>query len=84
MLKYSILYLCIFYLALNAHAQDFALQRLEKSPRHQEWVTVKQGDREVHAFVVYPEIKKKATAVVIIHENRGLIRLGEKCSRSAG
>jgi carboxymethylenebutenolidase len=72
MLKYSILYLCIFYLALNAHAQDFALQRLEKSPRHQEWVTVKQGDREVHAFVVYPEIKKKATAVVIIHENRGL------------
>jgi carboxymethylenebutenolidase len=67
--------LCCFFLfssVLYAYAQDFALQRLEKSPRHQEWVTVKQGDREVHAFVVYPEIKKKATAVVIIHENRGL------------
>jgi carboxymethylenebutenolidase len=67
--------LCCFFLfssVLYAYAQDFALQRLEKSSRHQEWVTIKQGDREVYAFVVYPEIKKKATAVVVIHENRGL------------
>jgi carboxymethylenebutenolidase len=45
---------------------------LEKSPRHHEWVAVKQGDREVQTFVVYPEVSDKALAVVIIHENRGL------------
>jgi carboxymethylenebutenolidase len=45
---------------------------LEKSPRHQEWVAIKQGDREIYTFVVYPEISDKALAVVIIHENRGL------------
>lgn len=56
----------------NASAQDFALQRLEKSPRHQEWVAVKHGERTVHAFLVFPEVKDKALAVVVIHENRGL------------
>src|SRR5258708_705291 len=49
-----------------------ALIRLEKSPRHQEWVQVKHGDRTVTAFVVYPEVKDKALTVVVIHENRGL------------
>lgn len=49
-----------------------ALARLEKSPRHQEWVQVKHGDRTVSAFVVYPEVKDKAMTVVVIHENRGL------------
>lgn len=53
-------------------AQDFALQRLEKSPRHQEWVTVKNGERVVQAFLVFPEVKNKTLAVVVIHENRGL------------
>jgi carboxymethylenebutenolidase len=55
-----------------ACAQDFALQRLENSPRHQEWVNIKQGDRTVQAFVVFPEVKKKVPAVIVIHENRGL------------
>ncbi|UCG38100.1 MAG: dienelactone hydrolase family protein, partial [bacterium] len=55
-----------------AVAEDAALKILEQSPRHQEWVAVKQGDREVHSFVVYPEVEGKAMAVVIIHENRGL------------
>ncbi|MGH9555975.1 MAG: dienelactone hydrolase family protein, partial [Terriglobales bacterium] len=55
-----------------AAAQDWARASLEKSPRHQEWVAVKRGDRTVHAFVVYPESKKKAAAVVVIHENTGL------------
>jgi carboxymethylenebutenolidase len=55
-----------------ARAQDFAKQRLEKSPRHQEWVEVKHGDRSVHSFVVYPEVKEKATAVLVIHEIFGL------------
>jgi carboxymethylenebutenolidase len=48
------------------------LERLEKSPRHQEWVEVKHGQRTVHTFVVYPEVKDKATAVIVIHENKGL------------
>ncbi|MGH9903503.1 MAG: dienelactone hydrolase family protein [Pyrinomonadaceae bacterium] len=56
----------------SAPAQDWAKQRLEKSPRHQEWVTVKNGNRTVHSFLVYPEVKSKALAVVVIHENRGL------------
>ena len=52
--------------------QDWAKQRLAKSSRHQEWVKVKNGNREVNSFVVYPEVKKKATAVVVIHEIFGM------------
>jgi carboxymethylenebutenolidase len=52
--------------------QDWAKQGLAKSPRHHEWVKIKSGDREVNTFVVYPETKKKATAVVVIHEIFGL------------
>ena len=48
--------------AAAAPAQDWAKARLEKSPRHGEWVKVKHGDREVTSFVVYPEVKEKATA----------------------
>ena len=54
------------------HAQDWAKARLEKSPRHLEWVTIKHGNREVKCWVAYPESKEKATAVVIIHEIFGL------------
>ncbi len=54
------------------NAQDFALKQLENSPRHQEWVKVAAGDREVASFVVYPEVSEKATVVIVIHENRGL------------
>src|SRR5215471_10763989 len=55
-----------------ASGQDWAKARLEKSPRHGEWVKVKQDKREVQSFVVYPEVKDKATAVVVIHEIFGL------------
>src|SRR5215467_11598326 len=58
--------------ALPATAQDWAKARLEKSPRHQEWVKVKPGDRVVDCFLVFPEVKNKATAVVLIHEIFGL------------
>ena len=67
--------------ALHEHAehasvmtppQDWAKQRLDKSPRHQEWVAVKNGQRTVNSFIVYPEVKNKATAVVVIHEIFGL------------
>lgn len=59
-------------LASAASAQDWAKKKLEKSPRHGEWVKVKHGNREVQSFVVYPEVKEKATAVVVIHEIFGL------------
>jgi carboxymethylenebutenolidase len=60
------------FLVTSLGAQDFALKQLEESPRHQEWVRVLSGDRSVHAFVVYPEVSHNATAVIVIHENRGL------------
>src|SRR5229473_977836 len=52
--------------------QDWARARLAKSPRHQEWIDVKSGNRTVKSFVVYPEVKNKATAVVVIHEIFGM------------
>ena len=52
--------------------QDWAKQKLAKSPRHKEWVKVKNGTREVNSFVVYPESNKKATAIVVIHEIFGM------------
>jgi carboxymethylenebutenolidase len=55
-----------------ASAQDWARVKLEKSPRHQEWVKAKHEQREVTCFIVYPEVKDKATAVVLIHEIYGL------------
>jgi carboxymethylenebutenolidase len=64
--------LVLFALAAPASAQDFVKDRLEKSPRHHEWVEVKHDGRTVHCFVVYPEVKGKATAVIVIHENKGL------------
>jgi carboxymethylenebutenolidase len=56
----------------TSETQDWAKQRLAKSPRHQEWVKVKNGNREVSSFIVYPEVKNKATAVVVIHEIFGM------------
>lgn len=52
--------------------QDWAKARLAKSSRHQEWVKVKNGTREVNSFIVYPEVSNKATAVVVIHEIFGM------------
>lgn len=53
-------------------AQDWAKQKLEKSPRHSEWITLKHDNRSVQAFVVYPETKKKVPVIIVIHEIFGL------------
>lgn len=53
-------------------SQEWAKQRVAKSPRHREWVKIKNGNREVNSFVVYPENKNKATAVIVIHEIFGM------------
>ncbi len=58
--------------AATLSAQDWAKIRLEASPRHREYVPLKHGDRIVQALVVYPEVKGKATVVVLIHEIFGL------------
>lgn len=55
-----------------AFAQEWAKKKLENSPRHSEWVTVKHGGREVKSFVVYPEKKERAATVLLIHEIFGL------------
>ncbi len=47
--------------------------RLEKSPRHGEWVDIDSaGGRKLHTWVVYPQVDHPATVVLVIHENRGL------------
>ena len=80
-MKRSIILSCLlFFLGASVFAQDWAKASLEKSPRHQEWVQIKHGNRVLHAFVIYPEIKGKATAVVVIHEIFGL----SDWARSAG
>ena len=55
-----------------AAAQDFALEQLNESPRHHEWVEVSADGRTVHSFVAYPETDEPTPAVIVIHENRGL------------
>jgi carboxymethylenebutenolidase len=72
MLRFTWCVSALLVIASVATAQDWAKAKLEKSPRHGEWVKVKQGNREVVSFVVYPEVKEKATAVVVIHEIFGL------------
>jgi carboxymethylenebutenolidase len=58
--------------ATSLCAQDWAVARLEKSPRHREWVTVKHDGRSVETFVAYPESKDKTPVVLVIHEIFGM------------
>jgi len=64
--------LLILALGQTVSAQDWAKEKLAKSARHQEWVTVKHDGRAVETFVVYPESKDKRPVVVIIHEIFGM------------
>jgi len=66
--------------ASNASAQDWARARLEKSPRHREWVTLNHGNRKVQTFVVYPEAKDKRPVVLVIHEIYGMTDWAEEVS----
>jgi carboxymethylenebutenolidase len=64
--------LAAIFTAPSASAQDWAKAKLEKSPRHREWVTVKHDGRSVETFVVYPESKDKRPVVLVIHEIFGM------------
>jgi carboxymethylenebutenolidase len=70
-MKYLSLVLLLFAAQL-ASAQDWAKAKVEKSPRHREWVTVKHDGRSVETFVVYPESKGKTPVVLVIHEIFGM------------
>ena len=53
-------------------SQPWARERIAKSPRHSEWVTVKHDGRNVETLIVYPESKGKRPVVLVIHEIFGL------------
>ncbi len=54
-------------------SNEEAVQRLNASPRHGDWVTYAAGDRDsVSAWIVYPERASNAPVVVVIHEIYGL------------
>ncbi len=59
-------------MATSLSAQDWARQRLEQSPRHHEWVTVKHDGRSVETFIAYPESSGKTPVILIIHEIFGM------------
>jgi carboxymethylenebutenolidase len=67
-----LLLLAFFTLAPSLTAQDWAREKVEKSPRHREWVSVKHDGRSVETFVVYPESKDKRPVVLVIHEIFGM------------
>jgi carboxymethylenebutenolidase len=71
-LFFSVALIALILFAQTSSAQDWAKARLEKSSRHGEWVELKHGERSLKAFVVYPEVKTKAPAVLVIHEIFGL------------
>jgi len=58
--------------AFPAAAQEWAKKRLNESRRHIESIDVKHGDRTVKCTIAFPEVKEKATAVIVIHEIFGL------------
>lgn len=67
-------FLFLFSLCFSSiiFAQDYAIQQLENSPRHHEWVEIESNGRTLHTFVAYPEVSENATVIIVIHENRGL------------
>lgn len=67
-----LLLIALFTFSATLVAQDWAKAKLEKSPRHREWVTVKHDGRSVEAFVAYPESKDKRPVVLVIHEIFGM------------
>lgn len=66
------LIICQLLTCQQAMAQEWAKTSLEKSPRHLEFIDITSGKRKLKCFVAYPEVKGKATAVLVIHEIFGL------------
>jgi carboxymethylenebutenolidase len=66
----------LFLLAQTGSAQEWsqpwARARMDQSPRHHDWVTIKHDNRSVETLIVYPESKEKRPVVLVIHEIFGL------------
>src|SRR5258707_13504735 len=58
--------------AAQEWSQPWARERITKSPRHSEWVTIKHDGRNVETLIVFPESKEKRPVVLVIHEIFGL------------
>jgi len=76
LLKISLALTAVLFAAQIAAAQEWsqpwARERIAKSPRHSEWVSIKHGSRSVETLIVYPETKDKRPVVLVIHEIFGL------------
>lgn len=59
-------------ISMPLFAQDYAIQQLENSPRHHEWIEIESSGRIIYNFVAFPERSDKAPVFIVIHENRGL------------
>jgi carboxymethylenebutenolidase len=53
-------------------SQAWATAKIRNSPRHHEWVQISLGGRTLKAFVTYPQGKRHAPAVLVLHEVFGL------------
>ncbi len=53
-------------------SEETAKDRLNASPRHGEWITVDAAGTPIRTWLVHPERRDKAPAVVVIHEIFGL------------
>jgi carboxymethylenebutenolidase len=71
-MKVAVVCSVVLLLVSTAIAQVSIKDRLENSPRHQEWMEIQSGKRTLHTFVVYPQTENKATTVLLVHENKGL------------
>lgn len=71
-MKITTFFLLLISISTFSFAQDYAIEQLENSPRHHEWVAIESNERTLHNFVAYPEVSEKAPVVIVIHENRGL------------
>lgn len=58
--------------APSVYPQDWAKARLEKSPRHQETVSVRHDGRSLETLIIYPEAKERKPVVLLIHDKTGL------------
>ncbi|HVT45655.1 MAG TPA: dienelactone hydrolase family protein [Thermoanaerobaculia bacterium] len=64
--------LLIFSISCVTNGPTQSQSRLETTPRHDEWVRIPVEGKILHAWVTYPETASTASAIVLIHENRGL------------
>jgi carboxymethylenebutenolidase len=70
-MKYLVM-IGLLFTTQSAPAQDWAKVKVERSPRHREWVSVKHDGRSVESYVVYPDSKSKTPVVLVIHEIFGM------------